>query len=667
MNEINQYLATTIILNTQTGYGKKNVHNVSSWWAIGALLMILGLGFYTQYRLSSLPTPLLTDDLISHPDAFISERAFHDLKILNDFGPKPTGSHANEVLAVDFLKREINEIQQSAHANQRIINDVQIVSGGYYGGFRPHGMANLYRKVQNVVVKLLGRAEREGNGNHSLMLNCHFDSVAGSPGASDDGASCCVMLEILRVMSRRPALSQHSIIFLFNGAEETPLQASHGFITKHPWAKQVRAFLNLESVGSGGKEVLFQTGPKHSWLTRIYAMVVPHPSGQTIAEEVFQSGIIPSDTDFRIFRDFGHVPGMDFAHYINGYRYHTKYDSIEYLSLEVLQRTGDNILALTQEISNCPQLAETETHAKGVSVFYDILGFYFVTYSKTFGNILNVIVCILSTTVPFMSLSRSTRGIQTKHLKTEIRVGLLATSVSVIFSTGVCYLLAVFYDAIDKSMSWYSTPCLVVGLYCAPALLVQCFTHIIANRLLGNRNAPISLALKIQVQQNGTNAFWAAFVLGSTFTGYRMGYIGMVMLLLTLISNSIIGLLGIQNSVKKWLYVQLISHVLILLWTTHFYHLIIGMFIPITGRSGAAKNPDITIGIICATMTFFVTSYLSPLVLLLRAKRILFYVLFVVFVTSIFTIISTPLGFPYRDASGGAPKPQRHFITVRKF
>lgn len=41
----------------------------------------------------------------------------------------------------------------------------------------------------------------------------------------------------------------------------------------------------------------------------MYQKAVPHPNGQVAAEELFHLGLVPSDTDFRIFRDYGHIPG----------------------------------------------------------------------------------------------------------------------------------------------------------------------------------------------------------------------------------------------------------------------------------------------------------------------------------------------------------------------
>lgn len=129
-----------------------------------------------------------------------------------------------------------------------------------------------------------------------------------SLGGSDDGINCAVMLEIIRKLSRLETRPRHNLVFLFNGAEETPLQAAHGFITQHEWAAAVKVVVNLEAAGAGGKEYLFQTGPGQPWLLNYYAQV-PHPNGQVAGEEMFQNNIIPSDTDFRIFRDFGHTVG----------------------------------------------------------------------------------------------------------------------------------------------------------------------------------------------------------------------------------------------------------------------------------------------------------------------------------------------------------------------
>lgn len=127
-------------------------------------------------------------------------------------------------------------------------------------------------------------------------------------GGSDDGINVAVMLEILRKLAKFQDRPIHNIIFLFNGAEEAPLLGSHGFITQHKWAKECKVLINLEACGSGGRIILFQTGPQNPWLMKYYNMI-PHPFGQAAGEEIFQSGLIPSDTDFRIFRDFGELKG----------------------------------------------------------------------------------------------------------------------------------------------------------------------------------------------------------------------------------------------------------------------------------------------------------------------------------------------------------------------
>lgn len=131
-----------------------------------------------------------------------------------------------------------------------------------------------------------------------------------SLGGSDDGINVAVALEVLRKISQSAVKPRNNIIFLFNGAEEMGLLGSHGFITKHKWRDEVKVLINLEATGAGGREILFQTGPGQPWLLKYYD--VPHPHANAGGEEIFQSGIVPSDTDFRIFGVYGNVVGTYF-------------------------------------------------------------------------------------------------------------------------------------------------------------------------------------------------------------------------------------------------------------------------------------------------------------------------------------------------------------------
>lgn len=269
------------------------------------------------YSYSSLPQP----NTETTGTRFSTANTRRHLTAITNLGIRNAGSISNDIKARDVVLEAIAEIRAAASSEVDVDVLVQNPSGSFHLTFLG-GITHIYDNLTNVIVRF---NQHNKPVHDSLLINCHFDSAIGSPAASDDAVSCAIMLEMLRSLSTSPpTLLDHAIIFLFNGAEEMVLPASHGFITQHPWAKEIKAFVNMEAAGAGGKEIVFQTGPKHPWLAKAYAQSAVYPSGSVFGEEVFQSGVIPGDTDFRIFRDFGGIPGVDMAYFINGYVYHTK-------------------------------------------------------------------------------------------------------------------------------------------------------------------------------------------------------------------------------------------------------------------------------------------------------------------------------------------------------
>ena len=279
------------------------------------LLLLAALALMSYWALPAVP-------LQNEPNEFITANSRRHLEDLAALGVRHVGSDVNEVQAKNLLWTKLEDIRSAASDKVEIELSLQYPDGHYFLDFLG-GMTHFYHNVTNIVVRF---SKKGSSPQNAFLINAHFDSALGSIAASDDAVSCATMLEALRCLSSepKPFLPEHALIFLFNGAEETILQASHGFITQHPWAKQIRAFLNLEACGAGGKEIVFQTGPEHPWLAQLYAKAVPHPFASVVAQEIFQSGIIPSDTDFRVFRDYGHIPGIDTAYFTNGYVYHTE-------------------------------------------------------------------------------------------------------------------------------------------------------------------------------------------------------------------------------------------------------------------------------------------------------------------------------------------------------
>ena len=259
---------------------------------------------------------------------------------------------------------------------------------------RYYGMSNLIVRVSD------GTPESRAD---ALLLNSHLDSTLPSPGAADDGAGVAIMLEVLRVLTMPGAPRvRHGVLLLFNNGEESLQDASHLYMTQHaPTKDTVRAVVNLEACGVSGPTLLFQATDAH--LIQAYARV-PHPFGTVLASDVFSSGAIMSDTDFRQFVEYGHgLPGLDMAIVGSSYLYHTRRDTPAYMERGVVQHFGENVLSLVESLaldtaSPLPEIRPWPYSFKPLlPVYFSVLGHWLVHLPpKLFKNMITALAVALN-------------------------------------------------------------------------------------------------------------------------------------------------------------------------------------------------------------------------------------------------------------------------------
>ncbi|HEX2777131.1 MAG TPA: M20/M25/M40 family metallo-hydrolase, partial [Candidatus Acidoferrales bacterium] len=150
-------------------------------------------------------------------------------RLVGDGIPHPTGSAANGVVR----GRIVDELTKLGY-------QPEVQSGFSCDDF------GTCATVKNILARLDGVEP-----GASVLLSAHYDSVPAGPGASDDGAGVAAVIEIARSLKSTPA-PRHSIIILIDDGEEAGLLGAHVFVTQSPWAKDVRAAVNLEARGTSG-------------------------------------------------------------------------------------------------------------------------------------------------------------------------------------------------------------------------------------------------------------------------------------------------------------------------------------------------------------------------------------------------------------------------------
>lgn len=424
-------------------------------------------------------------------------------------------------------------------------------------------------RLRNVLARLKGRSPE------AILLSAHYDSPRESVGAADDAAGVAVMLEIARLLAAGEPLDR-TIIFNFNGGEEAGLLGSVAFL-EHPWMREVRAFINLEAAGVGGRALLFQTSDAR--LVRAYARAVPEPWGTAVAQDLFQSGLVPSSTDYEVYHGRGKLPGLDIALYEDGYAYHTVLDRVDRLEPGSVQHMGDTSLALVRELTKIPL-----DSAAPPAGYYDLLGRWMVVISPAMSRALTGGVLLLALAVLAVLSRRRQIGAGTfvaalVYAPAKLLLGVLAA-----------LLGGLLLPAIGRPHGWYAHPALAAVSFGALALA-------------GALAADAFLARRTRVQQEqgwwvaalGSLLLWGLVLLAMSAAGLGTTYLALWGTGMALV-GLVLGLWGPRRfSGSDWLAVLPVLAVVAQVATS-----LLAFFIPVAGRFGLSLPFDPVVAVLVA-------------------------------------------------------------------
>ena len=193
--------------------------------------------------------------------------------------------------------------------------------------------------VDNVVGRLPGR---DGDGRFVLLV-AHYDSVAVSPGAADNGTSVATLLEVARALRAGKPLDR-DVLILFTDGEEQGLLGVQAFI-RSSWGRRVGLVLNFDNPGSSGPSVMYETSAGSDHLVRTFAATAPWPFASSLTDDVARRRWIESD--FTPLRNDGQA-GMTFGFTEGFFRNHSMLDTVAHIDPGSLQHQGEYALSLTR-------------------------------------------------------------------------------------------------------------------------------------------------------------------------------------------------------------------------------------------------------------------------------------------------------------------------------
>lgn len=600
----------------------------SPFLLIPLVLFFASLASVATYLHYKLPTPIthassLASEAAGRGALFSEQNALEIIKKLSvDIGYRIVGTQEH-IAAEDWLFSQVEQYKGTKSlggdaGNVQVEVWRQIDDGAHRFDFMSSTVWKKYYSMSNIIVRISdGTDESKAN---SVLLNSHLDSTLPSPGAADDGAGVGIMMEILRILtspgSNRKRL-RNSVVLLFNNGEESLQDASHLYITSnHTTVPSVRSVINLEACGVSGPELLFQAASTE--MIKAYGKS-PYPYGTVLANDVFSSGIVLSDTDYRQFVEYGKVIGLDMAIVGNSYLYHTRKDLPEYIQPGVIQHFGENVLAIVDYLTTSPEslLPQVEPTPKAEApIYFTLVGRFFVNIPARLFKGASMGLSAF-TNFQIQSQTRADKHFGALKATTLAIVGTVASLLFALVATnGVAFIMT---RVLDHSLSWFSHEWLPIPLYAPPAttailatqwLIAKCVTK--ERRAYMERATLTGLLIVFMIALVCMNAFG----IGSA---YLFG-LGSFAVLASIVVNdfALIGWSRIENkqvSINERVhpYTYFILTALPAVVGVEGLTSFLDLFTPLTGRTGEISPADHIIATIVAALTFLCLPFALPL------------------------------------------------------
>ncbi len=197
------------------------------------------------------------------------------------------------------------------------------------------------RTSHNVVCTLPGTEKPE----EIISFGAHYDSVPFSTGVYDNGAGSVILMELLRYFKENPP--RRTLKFMWYGSEEIGLEGSKAYVRDHKDELPRHVLMINVDVGGPvlGVEELGVTGEERLVSFADYLMKIGGYPVQ-VKQCIYSSDSIP-------FADQG-IPAVNFdragargAAYI-----HNRFDTLDFLSAEMLEKTTAHVLEFSRAMVN---------------------------------------------------------------------------------------------------------------------------------------------------------------------------------------------------------------------------------------------------------------------------------------------------------------------------